>query len=92
MFSEVDLSTAIKASQRIRTEVERTNFDCGAKGARVAVTFSMGLAIVSAEDTFETLLKKADTALYQSKDQGRNQLTWFDPSRKEAEIVVPSSA
>ena len=80
MLAEVDLNAAIKAAQRIRVEVERTNFDCGLNGARVAVTFSMGLALVSDADTPETLLKKADQALYQSKHRGRNQLNWHDPS------------
>ena len=57
-------------------DAQRTTFDCGVKGARVAVTFSMGLAIVSKDDTPESLLKKADGALYQSKHRGRNQLNW----------------
>ncbi len=90
MLAEVDLNAAIKASQRMRIEVERTNFDCGVNGARVAVTFSMGLAIVSENDTSESLLKKADTALYQSKNRGRNQLNWH--TDEPSDDVVPNAA
>ncbi len=100
MLAEVDMDAAIKASQRVRIEVERTTFDCGLNGARVAVTFSMGLALVSEDDTPESLVKKADGALYKSKNRGRNQLNWYsDESGDEvvrngvnAPIVGPSTA
>ena len=90
MLAEVDLDAAIKASQRVRIEVERTTFDCGVKGARVAVTFSMGLAIISENDTPESLVKKADGALYQSKHRGRNQLNWH--ADEPTNDVAPDAA
>jgi diguanylate cyclase (GGDEF)-like protein/PAS domain S-box-containing protein len=42
---------------------------------RLHVTVSMGATIGKADDTIETLLKRADTLLYQSKADGRNRLT-----------------
>jgi diguanylate cyclase len=84
MLADVDLGAAIKAGQRIRLEIERTNFDCGLAGARVAVTFSMGLALAEPGDTPETLLKKSDAALYESKNRGRNQLNWHEPGEAPA--------
>lgn len=92
MLAEVDLQAAIKAGQRIRLEIERTNFDCGLKGARVAVTFSMGLALCHSDDTPEILLKKADEALYTSKNRGRNQLNWHDPADDEEKVASAAGA
>ncbi len=76
LLADVDLEKAIKAAQRIRLEIDRTNFDVGVKGACISITFSMGMALAEKDDTPETLLKKADDALYQSKHRGRNQLNW----------------
>jgi diguanylate cyclase (GGDEF)-like protein len=41
--------------------------------ARVAVTVSIGVAIAGAERDVDTLLKRADAAMYAAKDNGRNQ-------------------
>jgi diguanylate cyclase len=78
MLADVELTAAIKVAQRIRLEIARTNFDVGIDGARIAVTFSMGLAMATTEDDPESLLAKADKALYQSKNRGRNQLNWYE--------------
>lgn len=74
LLSKVDVETAISVGQRIRENVEHANYDVGTNGARLAVTFSMGLAIPSPTDTRELILKRADRGLYRSKDCGRNQM------------------
>jgi len=38
------------------------------------VTISIGLALLRAGDTVETLMGRADTALYEAKEKGRNQV------------------
>jgi diguanylate cyclase (GGDEF)-like protein len=44
-------------------------------GTAVAVTVSIGLAVVEAErEDWETVLRRADEALYRAKDQGRNRI------------------
>jgi len=69
---------ARRAAARIRAAVERTNFDVGIHGARVAVTLSMGMAFPRVDDTIETVFDRADQALYASKSGGRNQLHAWD--------------
>ena len=85
LLADVDFPAAIKAAQRIRIEIDRTNFDCGVHGARIAVTFSMGLAMPSPDDSADSLLKKADKALYRSKNRGRNQLNWYEEDMEDSE-------
>ncbi len=41
---------------------------------KLSVTISVGATIVNEEDTIKTLIKRADTLLYQSKNSGRNCL------------------
>jgi two-component system cell cycle response regulator len=46
-----------------------------ADGQRLDVTVSIGMAHLTAEDSLASILKKADDALYHSKENGRNQIT-----------------
>lgn len=39
----------------------------------VHITVSIGIAEILPDDTFETATKRADIALYQAKEQGRNR-------------------
>ncbi len=64
------IADATVAAERIRTAVEETtvNFE----GKQLKVTASIGLAQLSADDDIARLLRRADDALYESKDAGRN--------------------
>jgi diguanylate cyclase (GGDEF)-like protein len=64
-------------AERIRTAVNNTSFDVD--GHRISTTTSIGIA--SFPDTVDApgkVLDKADLALYRSKQEGRNQVTWYD--------------
>lgn len=43
--------------------------------ARISVTVSIGATLFRADDTVESLVKRADDLLYRSKREGRNRLT-----------------
>ncbi len=45
------------------------------KGAPVKVTASIGITIVDEGDTLDSIVTRADTAMYQSKKGGRNRVT-----------------
>lgn len=43
--------------------------------SKLSVTISLGATLVHENDTFDSLLKRADTLLYSSKNQGRDHIT-----------------
>lgn len=86
LLEAVDSKIGTIVAQRIRDQVEQTNFDVGVNDARIAVTLSMGLAISQGNDTRESVLKKADEALYRSKQGGRNRLSIYEEEDPAEEI------
>ncbi|MCH8840810.1 MAG: diguanylate cyclase, partial [Planctomycetes bacterium] len=65
---------AVEIADRIRKAISSTNFNVGLDGERVAITLSMGVALSVQDDSSETLLQRADEALYIAKQAGRNYL------------------
>ena len=62
------------AAERIRASLEKSVF-CTDNNEEVRVTCSAGIASYMSGDDDKSLLKRADTALYQSKKEGRNKIT-----------------
>jgi diguanylate cyclase (GGDEF)-like protein len=68
--------TASLCAERIRTAVNNTAFDVD--GHRISATASIGIAsFPDTVDEPDKVLDKADLALYRSKQDGRNQVTWY---------------
>jgi two-component system cell cycle response regulator len=68
-------AAACMAAERMRVAVAATPFSAAGRSKRLDVTVSIGVACSEPEgDTPETLLKRADEALYQAKSQGRNRV------------------
>jgi diguanylate cyclase len=74
--------------ERLRVRVSQEAFDIGLRGEQAAVTFSIGVACACEGDTDETLLLRADRALYRSKESGRNQVNFQLEESNLAEAVV----
>jgi len=67
------LEVAVAAGERIRGAMEKSSFNTP-QGA-VAVTVSGGAATLHPDETVpEPMIKRADEALYQAKQQGRNRV------------------
>jgi len=66
----VDLNTARPLSERIRLAVQQQRLP--AKAADTEVTISIGLTAMKPDDVPDSILSRADTALYSAKNAGRN--------------------
>ncbi|WP_433204674.1 putative bifunctional diguanylate cyclase/phosphodiesterase [Dactylosporangium sp. CS-047395] len=78
---------AMAGARRIMECVERPLLVVGGgegPTAEVVVGASMGIVRADRHDTAEALMRDADTAMYQAKEQGRNRWTVFDASMRDA--------
>ncbi|WP_150911653.1 sensor domain-containing diguanylate cyclase [Marinobacter halotolerans] len=69
VLSPCDRSTLRQIASRIRETIERDSIETGAP-----VTVSIGGYFCKPGEDFETVLHRADQALYRGKQQGRNQV------------------
>lgn len=68
---DCNLDSTIQTAENIRKSLELAQI---AKVAGRSLTVSIGLAEMKPNDSVESLIKRADKALYQAKSQGRNQV------------------
>ena len=65
---------ALDVAERLRAAVAATKFPIE-RGLPIQVTVSIGVgAVVSKDDTIDVILSKADNALYEAKNSGRNRV------------------
>jgi two-component system cell cycle response regulator len=75
LMPETNPQSALSAAQRMREVVEATPFKINDKGDFINKTISIGVASLHPDgDSGESLLKRADEALYDAKHGGRNQV------------------
>lgn len=84
---ETDLATAIQRAERLRTALSATEL---ATPLPLPVTASFGVAQIESGDTVESLLHRADEALYDAKRGGRNR-TCFKASTSPSHATTPSA-
>ena len=72
ILSRINKETTKNLSEKRRREVERDYLVDGDN--ELKVTMSIGAAIITPEDTEASLFERADKALYQAKQNGRNQI------------------
>jgi len=76
IFPETRLEDALVLANKIRDKVATSKFHYENKP--VPITASAGLATFRPNDTIEDVFKRADAALYRSKETGRNRCTADD--------------
>jgi diguanylate cyclase len=73
MLVEVDKESAMRVAELIRSRFEATPFQLG-QGRTVSVTASIGVAMYDGHPDHQYVLKRADTAMYEAKQSGRNRV------------------
>ncbi len=75
ILPETDLAGAVTMAERLRQKIEATEDALAEDGSVVRFTVSMGVASLTDTDhAFEAMLQRADKALYQAKEGGRNRV------------------
>ncbi len=75
IMPNTDLGKGYLVAERVRQCIEMRPFDLGGSAGSLKVTASLGVSTIErTDDTPETLLKRADQALYMAKQRGRNQV------------------
>lgn len=64
------LNVAQQRANRLRELINEQSF----AGGKLRITASIGIALWVADETLEVALKRADTALYRAKSEGRNRV------------------
>lgn len=77
IMPETDRELAYSVAERIRDVVAGKPFSTGESGEEIVVTTSVGIGCyVDENDTPESLMKRADVALYEAKHTGRNRVVF----------------
>jgi two-component system cell cycle response regulator len=75
VMPDTKLEDALRIAERIRLHVAGAPFSVAGGQEQLAVTISIGVAATGGEtDTPDGLLKRADAALYEAKQTGRNKV------------------
>lgn len=73
LMPNTGIDAAIEIAERIRRRIENTPFKIGHEVGQIQKTSSVGVSTLNPMgDTGADLMKRADTALYSAKEQGRN--------------------
>jgi two-component system cell cycle response regulator len=71
---DVNLTTALEIAERIRDSIERHDFNIIKDQKPIRKTVSIGVCLYQNGMTPNELVEKADKALYEAKDSGRNKV------------------
>lgn len=71
---DTPLDQAMQLAERLRKQVAISAMLAPGEPEPIRITISIGLAMLSGQETLESLLARADEALYQAKREGRNRV------------------
>jgi two-component system cell cycle response regulator len=75
LMPDAGADVAIKVAERLRQAVAEDSVpEMRAPGGKIAVTISIGVAVMRPGETGDALIQRADTALYRAKQTGRDRV------------------
>ncbi len=89
---DTELDEAFSRAERLRVAIKDARV---VQGDEFRVTASFGVSVIESHDTVDTVIQRADKALYMSKRQGRNRtnrLTEEQLRRSDPNMVEPPIA
>lgn len=91
MFVLPGLSAPGEAAAIARKVIESINREMSVGGHTLRVTGSIGISIFPDDgDSVQTLMRRADTAMFRSKERGRNRFSFFEARREDA-LTAPET-
>lgn len=83
---EADPEAIFKMAEKVRRNIEDYRFDGEELQPEGIISVSVGVSFSDGGKSLEQLIKEADNALYQSKNSGRNRVTFY---KQENETLQP---
>jgi diguanylate cyclase len=78
LLPETELKDAVKVAENIRLAVERTRIKRSSDNQEICrMTISVGVTRYNPDESITSMLERADNALYRSKNEGRNRVTFL---------------
>jgi diguanylate cyclase (GGDEF)-like protein len=90
LLPRTNLDEATGVAEKLRSMVEGTEFPGGNGQPGGTLTVSVGVAALRPEETGADLLARADNALYEAKDRGRNCVVTGSQSAGSARSLTSS--
>ncbi|CAG7857295.1 Diguanylate cyclase VdcA [biofilm metagenome] len=79
LLPETELPGAVKVAENIRKEIERTRIKRAKAQEDIgSISVSIGVTRYRSKESVTNFIGRADKALYQSKQDGRNKVTFID--------------
>ena len=79
VLPETELTDAVKVAEKIRQTIEKTRINRASDNQEICrITISIGVACYQRDQSITDWFERADSALYQSKNEGRNRVTCFE--------------
>jgi diguanylate cyclase (GGDEF)-like protein len=75
ILPETCLEKAMVAARRIQKDLSQANFRPQKSDTTVKITVSIGVTEYSPQETMADFIKRADQAMYLSKQNGRNRIS-----------------
>jgi diguanylate cyclase (GGDEF)-like protein len=83
LFPETTGEGAVTIAEKLRIQIEEMSIQV--EGDIIGVTLTFGIATSEISCDFDEIIRKADLALYQGKEQGRNRTVLYSPSASSEE-------